>query len=176
LLVVSAVFGIPSKFAFIIIATKGKSFCPAAVQAVALIASNVKQVAVVESITSMLFFLGKIFIVCVCGLVGFAWLERAENYQPGGEDELSSQLIPLALLVIIAYGVASSFLAVYQLAIDTILVCFCEDLSCRKGTADEPYFMSDNLKKIIGATTDVSVTSPKTLETGTTEDESGSAR
>lgn len=47
---------------------------------------------------------------------------------------MSSQLIPLALLVILAYAVSSAFLGVYQLAIETILICFCEDRSSRKGT------------------------------------------
>ena len=159
------------KLAFVIVATKGKSFCGAAVEAIGLIASNAGQIAVVESISSMMFIIGKICIVCVSGLAGFAWLERDPAYQEGtcglqstlgvlllaviapsapthrgsaalmrffhvragGSKELSSQLIPLALLVILSYAVATAFLSVYSLAIDTILVCFCEDMAHHTG-------------------------------------------
>lgn len=44
-------------------------------------------------------------------------------------------LIPLALLVLLAYAVATTFLSIYHLAIETILVCYCEDLKQGKGTA-----------------------------------------
>jgi hypothetical protein len=52
----------------------------------------------------------------------------------GGKDELESSVVPLLLTIVLAYYVALVFLNVYHLAVETILLCFCEDRSCRKGT------------------------------------------
>ncbi len=41
------------------------------------------QIAVVESISSLLFLLGKVCITAACGLLGFAWFQRAPNYKEG---------------------------------------------------------------------------------------------
>jgi hypothetical protein len=41
------------------------------------------QIAVVETITSFLFLLGKIIVVCCCGLCAYGWMDRAERFQPG---------------------------------------------------------------------------------------------
>ena len=53
----------------------------------------------------------------------------------GGKDELSSVIVPIILVLVLAYVVAATFLGVYKLAIDTILVCFCEDLKVNNGSA-----------------------------------------
>jgi hypothetical protein len=56
----------------------------------------------------------------------------------GGSHELNSVLIPLAVVFLLSYTVASMFLSVYQLTIETILICFCEDREKHKGTRVRP--------------------------------------
>ena len=37
------------------------------------------------------------------------------------------------------------FLAVFQMLVDTLLLCFCEDVKINDGTEEKPYYMSKNL-------------------------------
>ena len=36
------------------------------------------------------------------------------------------------------------------MAVDTLFLCFLEDIERNDGSADKPYFMSSDLKKILG--------------------------
>merc|ERR1712154_745566 len=57
--------------------------------------------------------------MAICGAV----LLNSEPYK----SELSSPILPLVVVFIIAYGVAQMFLTVYDTAIDTIFLCFLLD-------------------------------------------------
>jgi hypothetical protein len=39
--------------------------------------------------------------------------------------------------------------SVYDMSLDTMLLCFCEDSSRNDGSAEKPYFMSDSLKHFV---------------------------
>ena len=41
--------------------------------------------------------------------------------------ELSAPLLPVLVVLLLAYTVSTIFLNAFGLAIDTILLCFCED-------------------------------------------------
>jgi choline transporter-like protein 2/4/5 len=44
----------------------------------------------------------------------------------------------------------SSFFGVYAMAVDTLFLCFLEDLERNDGSMEKPYYMSKSLKKILG--------------------------
>jgi len=50
------------------------------------------------------------------------------------------------LIGILAYAIATAFMSVYEMAVDTMLLCFCEDTERNDGSAEKPYYMSDSLK------------------------------
>merc|ERR1740130_918787 len=87
------------------------------------IMDNLGQVVAVNWISMYLMFMGKCFIVC--GTTVICWL-IAEN-----SDDINSIIILLVVCAVIAYGVASMFLSVFETAIDTILVCFCWEQSAK---------------------------------------------
>jgi hypothetical protein len=89
----------------------------------------------VEVISSFLFLLGKLGIVGLCGIASYIWLTRAKAFKAGGSNEVSSIMIPIILVLVLAFVVTSMFLGIYKLTIDTILLCFCEDRNVNKGTA-----------------------------------------
>ena len=64
---------------------------------------------------------------------------------------MSSPILPTVLTCLIAWVTSSIFMFVYSMAIDTILLCFCEDKSSNDGSPERPYFMSPRLQKFIGA-------------------------
>jgi len=57
--------------------------------------------------------------------------------------------LPLIIILIFSYGIASAVLAVYDMAIDTIFICFCEDAERHDGSPGKEYYMSDNLKHYV---------------------------
>ena len=57
---------------------------------------------------------------------------------------------PIVVIVIGTYFIASSFFNVYAMAVDTLFLCFLEDLECNDGTPSRPYFMSVGLQKVVG--------------------------
>mmetsp|Transcript_2639 Transcript_2639/g.9149 ORF Transcript_2639/g.9149 Transcript_2639/m.9149 type:complete len:816 (-) Transcript_2639:260-2707(-) len=139
-------------YAFIIVAMKGSSFCTACKDVIKTILKNPVQIGVVNAITTILFLLGKIAIVITCALVAFQWLENDAQFQRGGENQLESYMFPLLIILLLSYAVATVFMNVYALSVDTILLCFLFDRELNNGD-DKPYFMSATLLKAIGAST-----------------------
>ena len=52
--------------------------------------------------------------------------------------------VPLTIVAIVSLLIAHMFLSVYNMAIDTIFLCFCEDCEQNDGIT-KPYFMSKGL-------------------------------
>lgn len=48
-----------------------------------------------------------------------------------------------------AYVIASGFFSVFGMCVDTLFLCFLEDLERNDGSADRPYYMSKTLLKIL---------------------------
>ncbi len=63
--------------------------------------------------------------------------------------QLSNSLIPIIVIGIIAYFMAVSLLSVYGMAIDTIMLCYCED--CDRNKADmTKCYVGSPIRKAIG--------------------------
>lgn len=135
-----------NKNAYIIIAIKGKNFCGAAKEAFMLLLENVLRVVAVNSVTSFLLFMGKLFVVGIVAVCSFSWFDKLNKDDP---DTLQFDVVPTIIMVIFAYAVAILFFDVYDMAIDTIFLCFLEDMKMNDGSAEKPYYMSDSLKEIM---------------------------
>merc|ERR1711988_42822 len=109
-----------SKCAYIVTACKGNMFCTAAWASFQFLLKHLGQHAVVNYISAFLMGLGKIFIpattVAICFVMASA------------ESNISSPYLLLILCALIAYIVAALFLGVFDVGIDTILVCFCWEM------------------------------------------------
>jgi choline transporter-like protein 2/4/5 len=129
-----------SRNAYILVAMRGGSFCASTREAFSLIFANLAQIAVTASISAFLLLLAKATITFTCGAAMFAIIDNDPSYALNGSNELSSPAVPLIMCVILAWFVASTFMNVYELAIDTILLCFCVDL---KDNKEGSYYMSE---------------------------------
>ena len=67
------------------------------------------------------------------------------------------------ILMFATYVIASAFLSVYHMAVDTIFICFLDDLAKYNGV-DRPYFMSKSLQKLMGVSNKVTPTTEIRLE------------
>ncbi|MCJ8735528.1 hypothetical protein PDJAM_G00248130 [Pangasius djambal] len=104
--------------AYIMIAIYGKNFCVSAKNAFSLLMRNIIRVVVLDKVTDLLLFFGKLLVV-------------------GGA------------VVFGAYLIASGFFSVYSMCVDTLFLCFLEDLERNDGSAEKPFYMSKNLMKIL---------------------------
>ncbi len=78
-----------------------------------------------DRVSAFLFFLGKLSVSMATVLVGGFLL------QPADDSERSRfWAVPLILIGIISYVIASCFMAVFDMAVDTIFLCFCTFCSC----------------------------------------------
>jgi len=131
-----------NKNAYIEIAIYGYSFCKGAKWAFQLITRNIIRVVVVTKISDYLLFLGKIIVTVIVGIVGNILIEYYS-------DQPTYWVTPLLVILFNAYGTAYCFMAVLDMAIDTIFLCFCEDLERNDGSEAKPYFMDPKLRKYI---------------------------
>ncbi|XP_071837695.1 choline transporter-like protein 1 isoform X3 [Apostichopus japonicus] len=131
--------------AYIVIAIEGRSFCPAARRALNCLISNALRVAAINCVGDFILFLGKLLVVSITALIGVAVL--------GYNDELHYYAIPVFLACAFAFMVASSYFSVYEMAVDTLLLCFCEDIRTNDGSEDKPYFMESGLMEFVSNST-----------------------
>jgi choline transporter-like protein 2/4/5 len=145
------VFRYINRQAYIEIAIYGYDFCTGACKAIKLMLRNILTTAVKDRIVAFLLFLGKIVIVSVIGILAYLGFGP---YQDQGRvlwsDPLNYYLLPVIILILVAYFIASGFLSVFHMAVDTIFICALEDYERNDGSAERPYFMSKNLKKLLG--------------------------
>uniref|UniRef100_A0A3P8ZAF3 Choline transporter-like protein n=1 Tax=Esox lucius TaxID=8010 RepID=A0A3P8ZAF3_ESOLU len=124
--------------AYIMVAIYGKSFCTSAKDAFFLLMRNIVRVAVLDKVTDFLLFLGKLLIV---GIVVVCQFSAAPS--------LNYYWVPILTVVVGSYLIAHGFFSVYAMCVDTLFLCFLEDLERNDGSTERPYFMSQNLLVIL---------------------------
>jgi len=136
--------------AYIMCAVKSTNFCKSAKEAFNLLMRNLVRVVVLDSVVDFLLFLGKLVIVLVTGVVSYL---AFSGHIPDIKDDIPTLnyfFTPIVFIVIGSYFIASSFFGVYAMAVDTLFLCFLEDLERNDGSLEKPYFMSRSLKRILG--------------------------
>uniref|UniRef100_A0A3B3X8E8 Choline transporter-like protein n=1 Tax=Poecilia mexicana TaxID=48701 RepID=A0A3B3X8E8_9TELE len=57
--------------------------------------------------------------------------------------------VPILTVVIGSYLIAHGFFSVYDMCVDTLFLCFCEDLERNDGSPARPYYMSTTIREIL---------------------------
>ncbi|CAF3313153.1 unnamed protein product [Rotaria socialis] len=134
--------------AYILTAIYGKGFFTSARHAFAIIISNPIRLLVIDKVCDFLIFLGKICITGGIGVLVFFFfthrIAQAENYVP----ELHYYFIPLLLIIIGTYIIATCFFSVYAMAVDTIMICALEDINLTKKNENHKLMMSKELRSV----------------------------
>ncbi|XP_038045562.1 choline transporter-like protein 2 [Patiria miniata] len=141
-----------NKNAYIMIAIYGKNFCSSAKTAFFLLMRNIVRVAVINKITDFLILLG---ILCITGGVSVAAFFFFTNQITWVSSILDVPEVNYYWVVIIVIGlgvyvIAKCFFNVFDMAVDTMFLCFLEDLERHDGSAEKPYYMSKSMMKICG--------------------------
>ncbi|KAK9498881.1 hypothetical protein O3M35_003434 [Rhynocoris fuscipes] len=131
--------------AYIMCAIHGKNFCTSAKDAFNLLMRNVLRVVVLDKVADFLFFIGKL-VITGSVVAGAYFLVFKNNYL----NLHSEGAVPLLVIAIGTYIIAATFFSVYSMAVDTLFLCFLEDCERNDGSVERPYFMSKNLRQILG--------------------------
>lgn len=110
-----------SRNALIWSAITGENFCSSGVSAFSLVLANLGRAAALNFIGGFVIFFGKICIALItaggCGLV----MQRLYD------GELFSTVMPMVIIFILAYVVASLFMGVFDTSMDTMFLCYIAD-------------------------------------------------
>ncbi|XP_071373744.1 choline transporter-like protein 4, partial [Centroberyx affinis] len=137
--------------AYIMIAIYGKNFCVSAKNAFMLLMRNVIRVVVLDKVTDLLLFFGKLLVVGGVGVLSFFFFS-GRILLPGNTfraETLNYYWMPIITVVVGTYLIAHGFFSVYNMCVDTLFLCFLEDLERNDGSMQKPFFMSKNLMKIL---------------------------
>ncbi|GLV34017.1 Choline transporter-like 1 [Carabus blaptoides fortunei] len=129
-----------SRNAYIQTAIYGHPFCHAGKRALGLLVNNIFRVYAINSVGDFVLFFGKAFIVLATVLLGFEMLRD--------RNELHYVWFVLIVVGLFAYFIAHCFITIFEMAIDTIFLCFCEDCEQNDGLS-RPYFMSRELMQFV---------------------------
>lgn len=132
--------------AYIMIAITGRGFCKAAAMATGLIINNILRIGTVNVIGDVMLFLGKLCVSLACALFAFLMLDT--HQYKSSHHKISSPLFPVLFCWGLGYVVASLFFAVVEMAIDTIVLSFCQDVEEHQGNPQyAPPLLMETLKK-----------------------------
>ncbi|CAH1398074.1 unnamed protein product [Nezara viridula] len=129
-----------TRAAYIEIAIYGNNFCWSGEQAMKVLTNNSLRVFAINSVGDFVLFLSKVLVVSFTVLIGYFVFEHMEGIQ--------HIWVILCLLAIFAYLISHCFISVYEMVIDTIFICFCEDCEMNDGV-EKPYFMSSGLMEFV---------------------------
>uniref|UniRef100_A0A674DB36 Choline transporter-like protein n=1 Tax=Salmo trutta TaxID=8032 RepID=A0A674DB36_SALTR len=138
--------------AYIMIAIYGKCFCTSARDAFCLLMRNVVRVAVLDRVTDFLLFLGKVLIAGSVGVIAFFFFTHKIPIVQEDVPTLHYYWVPLLTVICGSYLIAHGFFSVYAMCVDTLFLCFCEDLERNDGSPEKPFLMSAELHSILRKT------------------------
>ena len=134
--------------AYIITAIYGTGFITSARRAFKLIISNPLRLLVIDKVCDFLIFLGKVCITAGTGVLAFFFftgrIAQAEKYVP----ELHYYFVPLLLIIVGTYIIATCFFSVYSMAVDTLFICALEDMRMKDKKANHRMMMPNGLQKV----------------------------
>uniref|UniRef100_A0AC35UF86 Choline transporter-like protein n=1 Tax=Rhabditophanes sp. KR3021 TaxID=114890 RepID=A0AC35UF86_9BILA len=136
--------------AFIMMSISGKPFFTCAKDAFSLLARNLIRVVVVNRVTSLLIFLGKMIVTIGIGFISYKLFTNQWEVEGFNKITLNYYFTPIVIIVIGTYIVSSLFFDVYEIGVNTLFMCFLQDSEINDGSESKPYYMSQNLRKILG--------------------------
>ncbi|VDI74941.1 solute carrier family 44 (choline transporter-like protein), member 2/4/5 [Mytilus galloprovincialis] len=134
--------------AYIMIAVYGRSFCPAAKDAFFLIFRNVVRAMVLDKVTDYVLFISKLVVTAGVGVGAYFWFQGKVDFFTDYLPKLNYYLVPVIVVIMGTYVIAATFFNVYTMAVDTLFLCFLEDLEVNNGK-DKPYRMGKGLQKLL---------------------------
>jgi hypothetical protein len=126
-----------NKFAYIYVAMHGYSFCHAARECFELISRNFFSAVIMDTITGFVLFVGKALFTALCTIITVAVLDAQGR---------PLTAVTLGLSIVLTFSVLHIISHVIGVSVDTVFVCYLEDLEMNKG---ENMYISPDLHALL---------------------------
>jgi len=133
--------------AYIMTAIYGYNFCSGARKSFMLITKNAARAFVLDKVADFVLFIGKVLIVAIVSAITFFLFSN--QVTSALDIHLNYHFVPMIIIVLGTYAISSTFFSVYNMAVDTIFLCFLQDLEKHDGSPENPYFMNQDLMRIL---------------------------
>lgn len=124
--------------AYTIIAIEGTDYCFSAKVAFKTLASNTLRIVTINTMGDFIIFLGKCIVTGSAALFGVYFMRH--------EPTVHYLAVPIIFASIVSYFVAHSMLCVYEMVIDTMFLCFVEDVN-KNSNSPGGYYAPEGLLK-----------------------------
>ena len=112
-----------NKNAFILISITGRNFCSSAGDAVSLITTNPLRFSVVAIVGWLLALVGKILIAGLTTFLFYVFVTFVTNVN----ENIQEPILMLILVGLSSFAIATIFMAVFDVSVDTLFMCFLID-------------------------------------------------
>ena len=139
-----------TKNAYIYVALKGEGFLASGRRVFSLITQHGAVFAVVNVLGVLIVTLGKVLISVISAFVAYLIVENYAIFQAGGAQQLSSSWLVILVTLFFGYATGSAFMSVFDVAVDTVLVCYvtdCDENMARNG-GDSAFAVPVHFKKV----------------------------
>lgn len=124
--------------AYTIIAIEGTNYCFSAKIAFKTLASNTLRIVTINTMGDFIIFLGKCIVTATAAAFSVFLIRK--------DPSVHYLAVPVVFSAICVYMVAHSMLCVYEMVIDTMFLCFVEDVN-KNANSPEGYYAPEGLLK-----------------------------
>lgn len=135
-----------NQHAYVEIVLRSTSFCPSALKALSVIASNVLRFSTLSGLVRLLMVFGKFFITFLVLIIAHFMLQ----FQTYLHKTVFETYAPLIVVFIIAWTVSSLFVHVYENASDSLLHCYCYDELIHRQAGGSARMAHQSLQNAVG--------------------------
>jgi solute carrier family 44 (choline transporter-like protein), member 2/4/5 len=114
-----------------------------------LLVRNCLRVVALDIVTDVVLLIGKLVVVGGIAALSYFVFSGFFTEISFWVPKLNYFWVPMIILIIVSYIVANVFFTVYEMGVDTMFLCFLEDLEMNDGSPEKPYFMSKDLREIL---------------------------
>ena len=138
------------QLAYIEVAIYGHNFCTAIYCAAKRLLKNMLRFAFLVVFAKLMVFIGKLGTVAASTYLCF--LIMTESRDPSASSHVP--VVPLVLCAVVSAGTVTLIMSVYEVAVETIMICFLEDEV--ENVGDKPSFASGGLAEFMTSTKSIS--------------------
>jgi len=148
--------------AFAVMCMFGSGYCESMKSAYKVLKDNLGRIGALNFICFLITNLSKCVIMSTCVYFEHLWLSRSEQFSPGGEKEIQSELLSLVLAGVASFSIATAFMACFDITANALLMCVCYDIRLNKESGK--YYMSKDLRRLVSRTSKVKRRKKKTAK------------
>ncbi|GFO10728.1 choline transporter-like protein 1 [Plakobranchus ocellatus] len=126
-----------SASSYTVVAIGGKNFCTSARKSYSILKGNALQMTSIGGAADFVLLLSKLTVMIGTASLSVLWFKSQKDFH--------FYAIPVLLVCVLSYFIAHCFISVYEMILNALLLCFCEDRDLNDGSVERPYFGSRSL-------------------------------